>query len=76
MRPSPPALSIPVQGLHLRYVWDGKAQAFTHVLEVFEHRVALHPLHRHAAQVLRAVAVNDHEAGLKGSGLGGGSEWC
>lgn len=34
----PPALSIPVQGPHLRYVWDGRAQAVTHVLEVTEHR--------------------------------------
>ncbi|PAU78364.1 RES family NAD+ phosphorylase [Halomonas salipaludis] len=34
----PPALSIPVQGPHLRYVWDGRAQAVTHVLEVAEHR--------------------------------------
>ncbi|GHE21768.1 RES family NAD+ phosphorylase [Halomonas urumqiensis] len=34
----PAALSIPVQGPHLRYVWDGKSQAVTHVLEVTEHR--------------------------------------
>jgi hypothetical protein len=34
----PPALSIPVQGPHLRYVWDGKAQAVNHVLEVSERR--------------------------------------
>ncbi|MFC3283498.1 RES family NAD+ phosphorylase [Litchfieldella rifensis] len=32
----PPALSIPVQGPHLRYLWDGKAQAITHVLEITE----------------------------------------
>ncbi|WP_338073047.1 RES family NAD+ phosphorylase [Billgrantia zhangzhouensis] len=25
----PPALSIPIQSPHLRYVWDGKAQAVT-----------------------------------------------
>ncbi|TBW09285.1 RES domain-containing protein [Azotobacter chroococcum] len=34
----PPATSIPVQGKHLRYVWDGQQQAFTHVLEVSEIR--------------------------------------
>jgi len=34
----PPALSIPIQGPHLRYVWDGKAQAVTHVLEISERR--------------------------------------
>lgn len=39
----PPALSIPVQGPHLRYVWDGKAQAVTHILEVTEHRQFLPP---------------------------------
>ncbi|GGX99224.1 hypothetical protein GCM10007160_28550 [Litchfieldella qijiaojingensis] len=32
----PPALSIPIQGPHLRYLWEGKAQAITHVLEVAE----------------------------------------
>ncbi|QEA39626.1 RES domain-containing protein [Pistricoccus aurantiacus] len=32
----PPALSIPVQGPHLRYFWDGKAQAITHVMEISE----------------------------------------
>lgn len=30
----PPALSIPVQGPHFRYRWDGKAQRFSHVLEI------------------------------------------
>ncbi|HXH04022.1 MAG TPA: RES family NAD+ phosphorylase [Candidatus Competibacteraceae bacterium] len=30
----PPALSIPVQGPHLRYVWDGRTQRITEVLEV------------------------------------------
>ncbi|MDX5379018.1 MAG: RES family NAD+ phosphorylase [Halomonas sp.] len=35
----PPALSIPVQGPHFRYVWDGKAQTVTHVLEVSEHQM-------------------------------------
>ncbi len=34
----PPAVSIPIQGPHLRYVWDGQQQAMTHVLEVKEHR--------------------------------------
>ncbi|WP_187774678.1 RES family NAD+ phosphorylase [Billgrantia pellis] len=34
----PPALSIPIQGPHLRYVWDGRAQAVSHVLEVTERR--------------------------------------
>lgn len=34
----PPAVSIPIQGPHLRYVWDGQHQAMTHVLEVKEHR--------------------------------------
>ena len=34
----PPAVSIPVQGPHLRYVWDGRTQAVTHVLEVTEHQ--------------------------------------
>ncbi|WP_275287419.1 RES family NAD+ phosphorylase [Halomonas elongata] len=34
----PPALSIPDQGPHLRYLWDGRQQAITHVLEVSEHR--------------------------------------
>ncbi|MCC5882072.1 MAG: RES family NAD+ phosphorylase [Halomonas sp.] len=34
----PPALSIPIQGPHFRYVWDGKAQAVTHVLEVVERK--------------------------------------
>ncbi|WP_405279879.1 RES family NAD+ phosphorylase [Cobetia sp. Ld8] len=34
----PPAVSIPIQGPHLRYVWDGQHQAMTHVLEVREHR--------------------------------------
>ncbi|MCK2185103.1 RES family NAD+ phosphorylase [Halomonas getboli] len=34
----PPALSIPVQGPHLRYLWDGRQQAITHVLEISEHR--------------------------------------
>lgn len=33
----PPALSTPVQGPHFRYVWDGTAQAVTHVLEIAEH---------------------------------------
>ncbi|QJD60894.1 RES family NAD+ phosphorylase [Pseudomonas sp. gcc21] len=32
----PRAASLPLQGPHLRYVWDGKAQAFTHVLEISE----------------------------------------
>ena len=32
----PKAVTLPVQGPHLRYVWDGKAQAFTHVLEISE----------------------------------------
>ncbi|WP_027351910.1 RES family NAD+ phosphorylase [Halotalea alkalilenta] len=32
----PPALSIPIQGPHLRYVWDGKVQDITHVLEMTE----------------------------------------
>lgn len=30
----PPALSIPTQGPHFRYCWDGKTQQFSHVLEV------------------------------------------
>jgi hypothetical protein len=30
----PPALSVPVQGPHFRYRWDGKAQRFSHVLEI------------------------------------------
>lgn len=30
----PPAVSLPVQGAHFRYRWDGKAQRFLHVLEV------------------------------------------
>nr|WP_255774847.1 RES family NAD+ phosphorylase [Halomonas alkalisoli] len=34
----PPALSTPVQGAHFRYVWDGRAQAVTHVLEITEYR--------------------------------------
>lgn len=34
----PPALSIPIQGPHLRYLWDGKAQAITHVLEIAKHQ--------------------------------------
>lgn len=34
----PPALSIPIQGAHFRYVWDGRTQAFTHVLEITEYR--------------------------------------
>lgn len=32
----PPALSIPIQSPHFRYVWDGRAQAITHILEVTE----------------------------------------
>ena len=32
----PPALSLPVQGQHLRYVWDDKAQAITWVLQLSE----------------------------------------
>ncbi len=32
----PPALSLTSQGPHLRYRWDRKAQAFSHVLEVRE----------------------------------------
>lgn len=30
----PPALSVPIQGPHFRYRWDGKAQRFSHVLEI------------------------------------------
>lgn len=30
----PRALSIPHQGPHFRYCWDGKAQRFSHVLEI------------------------------------------
>ena len=32
----PPALSLPVQGQHFRYVWDGKAQAIAWVLQLSE----------------------------------------
>ncbi|WAH57822.1 RES family NAD+ phosphorylase [Pseudomonas silvicola] len=32
----PPALSLTTQGPHLRYRWDGRAQAFSYVLEVRE----------------------------------------
>lgn len=30
----PPAVSLPVQGPHFRYRWDGKSQQFQHILEV------------------------------------------
>lgn len=30
----PPAVSIPHQGPHFRYRWDGKAQHFSHILEI------------------------------------------
>lgn len=32
----PPALSIPIQGPHLRYHWDGRAKDITHVMEISE----------------------------------------
>ncbi|MFL9813250.1 RES family NAD+ phosphorylase [Stutzerimonas sp. VN223-3] len=35
----PQAVSLPVQGPHFRYVWDAKAGAITHVLEITEMRV-------------------------------------
>lgn len=35
----PQAVSLPVQGPHLRYVWDAKAGAITHILEISEVKV-------------------------------------
>lgn len=35
----PQAVSLPVQGAHFRYVWDAKAQAITHVMELTEVKV-------------------------------------
>lgn len=35
----PHAVSLPVQGAHFRYVWDGKAGCITHVMELTEVKV-------------------------------------
>lgn len=35
----PQAVSLPVQGPHFRYVWDGKAGCITHVMELTEVKV-------------------------------------
>jgi len=35
----PQAVSLPVQGSHFRYVWDARAGAITHVLEISEVKV-------------------------------------
>ena len=35
----PQAVSLPVQGAHFRYVWDAKAGAITHVMELTEMKV-------------------------------------
>lgn len=35
----PQAVSLPVQGAHFRYVWDAKAGAITHVMELTEVKV-------------------------------------
>lgn len=35
----PQAVSLPVQGPHFRYVWDGRAGAITHILQISEIRV-------------------------------------
>jgi hypothetical protein len=32
----PPAVSIPLQGKHVRYVWDAKTQRISHVFEIHE----------------------------------------
>jgi len=35
----PPAVSLPVQGAHFRYVWDARAGAITHVMQLTEVKV-------------------------------------
>ena len=30
----PPAVTLPVQGAHFRYIWDGRTQSISHVLKM------------------------------------------